>query len=104
MNSTVTTNALFRLFIFLSSPGALTDNAAYSMTYAQRAARAGYFDFNAPLVGSDCVEFIGLPAQSLPIGIVAASGTTIYGVLQAQGAYVPTSGETIEIDLQIIQD
>jgi hypothetical protein len=104
LNSTTTANATFRLWLFNASPGALTDNAAYSLTYAQRGSRIGYFDLAAPIVGSDCVEIIGTSGQSIPMGFDLPSGTTLYGVLTATAAYVPTSGETIDIYLQIAQD
>lgn len=102
-NSTNTTNAAFRLWLFSSSPTGANDNAVFILSYSSAGSRLGYIDFPAFVTegtGSDCAEceVIGLASQFY------AAATSLFGVLVARAAYTPTSGEQFFVELALEQN
>lgn len=105
-SSTSLTNATFRLHLFDSAAPTLTslgDRNSYAAPFiADYAAYVGYFDFNTGVAGPDGAWFEGAPSQSLLSFLCAAASKTVYGVLEATGAYTPTSGEVFDARLSSI--
>jgi len=99
LNSSVTTNGQFRLFLFTVNPTPLGDAAQNTLLYAARAQRIGWIDFAVSTsgTGSDCAES---EVVSINLPFVAVD-SNLYGVLVATAAYVPTSAEPIFVELTI---
>lgn len=103
-SSTGLTNATFRLHLFESSPTlSVGDNAAFNSSGVlgvnNALAYLGSIAVTMQNSGSDGAIGHGVPLVGN--GIVAQpSATTIYGLLEVTGAYTPTSGETIAVDLE----
>jgi hypothetical protein len=103
-STTTTTNATFRLWLYKSSPSSVpNDNAAFSQLWANRSARIGYVDFTTAIAGSDCVDYFGVPVFTQQI-VKLGSGTSLYGILQALGAYAPGNAEQFLFKVGVLQD
>ena len=101
-NTVTTANANFRLWLFVASPAAApVDNAAFAVAFADRGKRIGYIDFTTAVAGSDCTQSEGALSQTQPLPFALPAGEANYGVLVASAAYVPASGEVMQVDLQI---
>jgi hypothetical protein len=100
-SSTVLTNASFRLNLYTTAPATVTngDNGVFSTS--------GVADF----IGSIFVTLdraftdgaIGFGTAEINLDL-PSSNTSIFGLLEAQGIYTPTSAETFAVDLDILQD
>lgn len=101
-NSTTTASANFRLYLYRASVAAVNDNAQFPLLWANRAIRLGFIDFTHTTQGtgsdssSALATFVNLP--------FVATGTSLFGQLQATAAYTPTSGEQHFIELAIVQN
>jgi hypothetical protein len=101
-NSVTTANASFRLYLYRASATAVNDNAQFPLLWANRANRIGSIDFTHTTQGtgsdssSALTTFVNLP--------FVATGTSLFGQLQATAAYTPTSGEQHFIELAIVQN
>lgn len=111
-STTGATGADFRLHLFQGSPGwtAPADNAAYSWgVNADRALIMGYVDFSASQLGAapagDGMYFIGSinGGHGEMMFDCSSTGTSIYGVLEARGAYAPGSAEIFSVTLDVEQ-
>lgn len=93
----------FRLWLYISTPASIpNDNAAFTITAANNAARLGYIDFIAQRSGTDCWEFY---ATDKVIPFKLASGTSLLALLETLGAITtPESAGTYTIYLPIIRD
>lgn len=95
-----TNTARFRLHLFNTSPTAINDNAAYTLLWANRAARLGTIDFVACQTegsGSDAANSQNDTVR-LPF-VCAAADRNIYGLLEAIDAFTPASGQIFYIAL-----
>lgn len=103
-SGTSVTNASFRLHLFKAAPGTITngDNGAFSTSGV--ADYLGALDVTMDRAFTDGATGHGLPVTGSEINFKLASGQTIYGLLEARGAYTPASGETFTADLEILQD
>ena len=98
-----TTNASFRVHFFRSAPSVSAgDGAANAMTGA--ANYLGACDVVIAQAFSDGAAGFGVPNTGSDITIKLASGTTIYALVEAMGAYAPASGETITLTLEDLQN
>jgi hypothetical protein len=101
-NSTTTANATFRLYLYRATVTAVNDNAQFPLLWANRANRIGHIDFTHTTqgTGSDSTSalttFVNLP--------FIATGTSLFGQLQATAAYSPASAEQHYIELAIAQN
>lgn len=92
----------FRLHLYTASPTiASGDNAAYSTT------QSGHFcdiDINMPTTDlfSDANDGIGAPNAGVRC-IVVPTAQTIYGLLEARGAYAPGNAEVFTAIIEITQ-
>lgn len=99
INSAVTTNASFRLWLYNASVTPTNDNAAFTLLNANADARIGYIDFALTTegTGSDCCECT-VSNISLPF-VTGAASTALYGLLEAKAAYTPTNAGVFKIQL-----
>ncbi len=97
------TGASFRLHLYLSAPAASNgDNGAWLTDKA--ADYVGALDVTVDRAFTDGSAGNGLPVSGSEINFDLPSGLKIYGLLEARGAYAPTSGETVTCDLEVIQN
>lgn len=94
----------FRLWLYRDTPASpANDNAAFSTTWANRAARIGYIDFTAPISGSDCTDYYGTAVYSAPFTTVPV-GTKVYGLLQTPSGGTITANTAVYLALDAYQD
>lgn len=101
-SGTGVTNAAFRLHLYTASPvPANGDNGAWSTTKA--ANYLGSVDVTVDKAFTDGAVGVGSPTvgAEVPFNLAALpSGRTLYGLLEARGAYTPASGETFDVSLE----
>lgn len=101
-----TTAATFRLHLYATSPTCTNgDNGAWLTT---QSGYLGSIDLdisgaNGRVFSDPAAEVVGTPAVGTEVGFDVASGTTIYGLLEARGAYTPGSSETFTVELEVVQ-
>jgi hypothetical protein len=99
-SGTSPTLAIFRVHLFNANPTiASGDNAAFSTTIANW---LGAMDVTCSQVGTDgCIGTI-TPVLSSTVPFKPATGTqNIFALIEARGAYVPVSGETFTLELDV---
>jgi hypothetical protein len=101
-NSTVATLSAFRLHLYSASPTvAAGDNSAWSSN--QAANYLGNIDGPTVLFAfTDGCALFGAAAAGSEMVLRLSSGTTIYGLLEARAAYVPTAQEVFTITLECL--
>lgn len=97
------TNAVFRLYLFTSAPTVTDDNVAANILWAEMPNLCAVVDFyllQAETVGSSqaIIESIAIPFKC------SSTSKSLYGMLVAEGAYVPASAEQFTITLGIERD
>lgn len=96
-NSTTTTNASFRLYLYDTVPTAYVDNSPQPLVWADKDKRCGYIDFTLATggSGSDSAE-----ATVTDVNIaIRMQGTTFYGILVAKAAYIPASAQQFYLEV-----
>lgn len=99
-----TFTAPIRLHLFKEAPSvaSLADNAQYPLTFAESDKYIGYIDFvlfTAAGTGSD-VSFAEIDDIRMAVESDDLTGSNpIYGLLVAQGAFTPTSGQRFKVVL-----
>ncbi len=103
-SSTSTTNAQFRIHLFRACPSTVTngDNGAFSVSGV--ADYVGAFDVTVDRAFTDGAAGLGLPVIGGEQTIKLASGTTIYGLVEARAAYTPTSAGTVTVTFDDLAD
>lgn len=102
-STAVIANAAFRLHLYSTSPVVTNgDNGAWLST--QAATYLGSLEVSYMLAFSDGATGIGSPLVGMDISIDLAAGQTIYGLLEARGAYAPGNAETFTAVLELYQD
>lgn len=83
----------FRLHLYSTAPAAILDNAAFDLgsTAADRAKYLGWVDFD-PLVDLGSTLYFNEDNINKLVKL-AASSTSLYGVLQTGAGYTPSSGD-----------
>lgn len=104
-STTGVTNAAFRLHLYGTDPTASTgiangDNGAWSVNDATY---LGYIDFGSMVAHRDCAMMFSVPSTGAEIAHSPASGTTLYGLLEARGAYTPGNAEVFTVSLELYQ-
>jgi len=104
------TAASFRLHLFDADPTgtapAAGDNGAISLTGVLDN-HLGSVDFDmttSPDIHTEGNMAIGTPLQGTEILVDLSSGQSVYGLLEARGAYTPASGEIFTAVLELLQD
>lgn len=101
-SGTSVTNTAFRLHLFAASPTVTNgDNGALLTTHS---GWIGSIDVNAMLAFSDAAAGNGTPNSGSEVAFKLASGQVLFGLLEARGAYTPTSAEVFTITLETYQD
>lgn len=101
-SGTSVTNASFRLHLYSASPTVTNgDNGAWLSTHA---GYLGSLDFTVDKAFSDAAAGNGAPVTGSEVNFSLASGQTVYGLIEARGAYVPASGETFTVELECLQN
>jgi hypothetical protein len=96
-------SAAFRVHLFSAAPTVTNgDNGVLSMTGL--ASYLGALDVIVDQAFTDGAFGAGLPRSGSEITFRLASGSTIYGLLEARGAYPPANAETFTVELEILQD
>lgn len=99
-SGTVITNASFRIHFFRVAPTVTNgDNGAYLPSGV--ANYLGYFDVTVDQVFSDGAAGFSIPSGGRAIKL--ASGTDIFPLIEARGAYTPISAEVFTITPEVIQ-
>lgn len=103
-SGTSTTNASFRIHFFRAVPGTIAngDNGVFSVSGA--ADYMGAIDVTVDRAFTDGSVGTGVPLAGSEIIFDLASGTALYSLIEARGAYTPISGETFAVTLEIVQD
>jgi hypothetical protein len=97
------TNTSFRVHLFNAVPTVVNgDNGVFSSS--GNANYLGAVDIQIDQAFTDGSSGFGLSKVGGGINFKPPSGTAIYALLEARGAYVPTSAETFTIELEIFQD
>lgn len=92
--------ASFRLHLYSAAPTPSNgDNAAWLTD--QAANYIGALDVTVDRVFSDGAAGNGVPVAG---GEINFTSDTVYGLLEARGAYAPTAQETITLSLEILQN
>lgn len=99
-----TTNASFRLHLYISSPTCANgDNGAWSTNFS---GYVGFLDATVDKAFTDAAAGIGVPTVGteilIPDNYSSTGYTTLYGLLEARAAYTPASEEVFTVDLEII--
>ena len=105
-SGTTATSAQFRLHLYETDPAASSgiangDNGAWSTKVA---GYLGYLDVGSMLAFTDACVGVGQPAVGSEIGVAIASGSTIYGLIEARAAYTPASAEVFTAVLEVMQN
>lgn len=100
-SSTTMLDAQMRIHLFRASPTVANgDNGVLS--FDQAANYVGSFDLNSGRNFTDGTVFTGTPtAGSVIVTRPVSGGTTLYYLIEALAAYVPTSGETFEATIEV---
>lgn len=98
-STTTTTNALFRLWLYNTAPVALVDNAAFTLLYANRAARLGYCDLVLQTEGAGSDSASAFVANWNCKYSCTVASRDIFAVVEAKQAYSPGNAETFFVEL-----
>lgn len=108
LDGTVVTNSTFRLWLFKTLPTVATagDNSALASDVSGAAGFIGTMTNGTACLGMvDGICGVMTPEFGSEINAFPVAGTsTLYGLLQAVGAYTPTSAENITITLELFQE
>lgn len=100
---TSTTNAVFYVHLYRSSPTVTNgDNGVWLSS--QAATYLGAFSVTVDKVFSDGSAGTGAPLVGSEINFKLPSTDTIYGLIEARGAYTPTSAEVFTVELEVLQN
>lgn len=106
-SSTSTTNASFRLHFFRTLPIIATtgDAGTFASVVTGNAGAQGRIDVTVDQAYADGANGQGVPITGGEITALPATGTEIiYVLVEARGAYTPTSGETFTVELEVLQN
>ena len=98
------TNAAFRVHLFKTAPtSSVGDAGTFAGAVTGVAALAlGYYDITMDQSYSDGAKgFVAIPGKAFD---AAAGSQNIYALIEARGAYTPTSSETFTVALESLRD
>jgi hypothetical protein len=98
----VVTNGQFTLYLFDSIPTMVGDNAAWPIADADLDNYVGSYDFVLRASGGAGGAVAVSAGDPIPFACAAADDA-LYGVLVAQGAYSPASGQAFTVRLMVEQ-
>ncbi len=96
--STSTTNASFRLHLYLGSPVPTNgDNGAW---LTSESIYIGAFDVTVDRAFTDFSKGIGVPVTGSEVSFATHPSGTVYGLLEARAAYTPASAEVFTVVME----
>ncbi len=98
-SGTGTTNATFRLHLYSTLP-TVTNGDGGTWLSTGSAGWLGNIDVGSMLAFSDGAAGTGSPPAGSEWMVRLGSGSVVYGLLVALGAYTPASGETFTVTLE----
>lgn len=104
-SGTTIANATFRLHLYSATPATIAngDNGAFSTSGA--ATYLGALDVVVDRVFTDGAAGNGVPIAGMEVSFdLGAGATTIFGLLEARGAYTPASAEVFTVTLEVFQN
>lgn len=102
-STNVLTAASFRLHLYAASPvPANGDNGVWSTNKA--AEYLGHIDVTVDKAFTDGAAGHGAPAVGQSMAYRVAAGASIFGLLEARGAYGPGNAEAFDVTLDVCQD
>lgn len=98
----VITNAAFRIHLFRSAPVVANgDNGVFSPDGLAKG-HIGSFDVTVDKVFSDGSAGSGVPTSGTEVPFIMGAGQKrLFALVEARGAYTPTSGETLTVTAEI---
>lgn len=103
LNGMTTTVAEFHLWVFDTSPTVTADNSAFAPSDADAANVQCVLMFNAGNM-SDGTNNRIYKLVNAPQMFKTSGALALYGALMTRTGYTPTSGETYQFDLDIVQE
>ena len=98
---TSTTNATFRVHLYQASPTVANgDNGAWSSDKAGD--YLGNIDVGSMFAFTDGAAGFGSAAAGAEMRVRLAAGATIYGLIEARGAYTPANAEVFTVTLETL--
>lgn len=98
--NTGVTNSNFRVHLYSASPTCTNgDNGAWLTT--QAAGYLGAFDVTVDRAFSDGAAGVGVPVAG---NDVAFTAQTVYGLIEARGAYTPGNAEVFTVTAEVLQN
>jgi hypothetical protein len=90
----------FRLHLYNAAPTAIADNAAFNLIEADRVKYLGYIDIAAAI---DLGNTLWSQNDNLNFkSKLAASSTTLYGMLETRTVYTPTANAVKKVILKVV--
>jgi hypothetical protein len=89
----------FRLHLYMASPTAILDNAAFSAASGDRTNYRGSIDFTVAAIGGG---FLYATADYIGKALKLTTDS-LFGVLVTNGAFTPTSGEAYQLILRSVE-
>jgi len=104
--SVTTSGASFRLWLFTTTPTIATtgDNGVFATVVSGAAGFIGTATVSAMSALADGAVGNAAADTGNDMMVDLSSGTTIYGLIEARGAYTPTSGEVFTVTLELAQN
>jgi hypothetical protein len=91
----------FRLHLYMASPTAILDNAAFSAAAGDRTNYRGFIDFTVAAIGGG---FLYATADYIGKALRLTSGSSsLFGVLVTNGGYTPASGTAYQLILRSVE-
>lgn len=100
-SSNSVTTCSFRLHLYSALP--TVTNGDGGVWLSVESGYLGSLDVTIDKQFSDAASGVGVPIIGSDISFVLASGTSVYGLLEARSAYTPASAETITVYLEVYQ-
>jgi hypothetical protein len=101
--NTTLSNASFRIHFYATTETlSVGDNTA--IVLPDTANYRGTIDITFDKAFSDGATGFGIPAVGDSILVNPASGTSLFAIIEARAAYVPTSAQVFTVELEILQD
>ena len=99
--STGVSGSSFRVHLYNSAP--TVTNGDGGVWLSTQSGYIGAFDVTIDKAFSDGSSGQGVPVSTTGVDVNLIYGT-VYGLVEARGAYTPTSGETITVELEVVCD
>jgi hypothetical protein len=101
LSGTAITNGSFRLHLFSAAPTVTNGDNAAIVVATNITAYLGYLDIVQILGGASGNMGWSVAAWGAPPTMISASSKSLWGLLEAKAAYVPASGETIILSIEV---